>query len=198
MVEFPEMKSLMTPLFYYSGNSLDVSERLIWSNWQSTIHDGYKDYYRQNTLSLPRRQRKRMVWKMSRIKNKFFQGVQWTQFASYWKKKLKERKKKQTRLYVALHFNLFTPRTIYERFEGGNDPRSWINDLSGWKETTEKFRLGQESNADLCDDRTRRSRSIKLIKPTGDRATHCEVVIYPVVKMTWMKIDGMTHTLSCG
>lgn len=40
------------------------------------------------------------------------------------KKKLKERQKKQTRLYVALHFNLFTPRTIYERFEGGNDPRS--------------------------------------------------------------------------
>ena len=37
------------------------------------------------------------------------------------KKKLKERKKKQTRLYVALHFNLFTPRTIYERFEGGNE-----------------------------------------------------------------------------
>ena len=32
MVEFSEMKFLMTPLFYYSGNSLDVSERLIWSN----------------------------------------------------------------------------------------------------------------------------------------------------------------------
>ena len=32
VVEFSEMKSLMTPLFYYSGNSLDVSERLIWSN----------------------------------------------------------------------------------------------------------------------------------------------------------------------
>ena len=29
MVEFSEMKFLMTPLFYYSGNSLDVSERLI-------------------------------------------------------------------------------------------------------------------------------------------------------------------------
>ena len=28
MVEFSEMKFLMTPLFYYSGNSLDVSERL--------------------------------------------------------------------------------------------------------------------------------------------------------------------------
>ena len=29
MVEFSEMKFLMTPLFYYSGNSLDVSQRLI-------------------------------------------------------------------------------------------------------------------------------------------------------------------------
>ena len=44
MVETSEMKSLMTPLFDYSGNSLDVSERLIWSNWQCTIRDGYKDY----------------------------------------------------------------------------------------------------------------------------------------------------------
>lgn len=44
MVEFSEMKSLMTPLFYYSGNSLDVSERLIWSNGQCTINDGYEDY----------------------------------------------------------------------------------------------------------------------------------------------------------
>ena len=106
--------------------------KFTWCVWASymvelTVHNSWwlqRPYYRQNTLSLPRRQRKRMVWKMSRIKNKFFQGVQWTQFASYWKKKLKERKKKQTRLYVALHFNLFTPRTIYERFEGGNDPRS--------------------------------------------------------------------------
>ena len=101
----------------------------VWATYmvELTVHNSWwlqRPYYRQNTLSLPRRQRKRMVWKMSRIKNKFFQGVQWTQFASYWKKKLKERKKKQTRLYVALHFNLFTPRTIYERFEGGNDPRS--------------------------------------------------------------------------
>lgn len=60
---------------------------------------------------------------MSRVKNKFFKAFSGLS-SRLIKKKLKERKKKQTRLYVALHFNLFTPRTIYERFEGGNDPRS--------------------------------------------------------------------------
>ena len=110
----------------------------VWATYmvELTVHNSWwlqRLYYRQNTLSLPRRHRKRVVWKMSRIKNKFFSRRSVDSVRVLLKKKLKERKKKQTRLYVALHFNLFTPRTIYERFEGGNDPRSWINDLSGWK-----------------------------------------------------------------
>ena len=193
------MKSLMTPLFYYSGSSLDLSERLIWSNWQCTISWWLQRlYYRQNTLSLPRRHRKRVVWKMSRIKNKFFSRRSVDSVRVLLKKKLKERKKKQTRLYVALHFNLFTPRTIYERFEGGNDPRSWINDLSGWKNKKLK-NSGLTGNRTLTFAMTARNALDPLSSSSQlETGPLWGSDIYPVVKMTWMKIDGMTHTLSCG
>ena len=38
------------------------------------------------------------------------------------------------------------------------------------KRNRKKFRLDQESNPDLCDDRTQRYISIELIKPTGEQA----------------------------
>lgn len=70
----------------------------VWATYmvELTVHNSWwlqRLYYRQNTLSLPRRHRKRVVWKISRIKNKFFQGVQWTQFASYSKKNWKKERK---------------------------------------------------------------------------------------------------------
>ena len=55
--------------------------------------------------------------------------------------------------------------TAEKRYGSGNDPHSWINNLSGWKRTWRLSRLDRKSNHDLCDDGEPRS-----IQPTGEWA----------------------------
>ena len=50
-----------------------------------------------------------------------------------------------------------------------NDPHSWINNLSGWKEP-EKIHVWRGLNLDLLVMTRHNTLSIKLIKPTGEQA----------------------------
>ena len=81
------------------------------------------------------------------------------------------------------------------RYESEHDPRSWMNNLSGWKRAWKKKTKQKQKTWDWPGIATwSTQRSIHCANQSNWRAGHCEFVNYPMVEIAWMEIQSNPST----